>query len=61
MNTKLKHSKFKNTGVLFELLVRQIASDTLNEKNSIGLSIIKKHFKQVLNKYLKYVLSSFHQ
>jgi hypothetical protein len=55
MNTKLKHSKFKNTGVLFELLVRQIASDTLNEKNSIGLSIIKKHFKQgsELSKELK--------
>ena len=42
---KLRHSKFKNTGVLFELLVRQIASDTLNEKNSPALSIIKKHFK----------------
>ena len=49
------HSKFKNTGVLFELLVRQIASDTLNEKNSPALSIIKKHFKtgSELNKELK--------
>jgi len=25
----IKHSKFKNTGLLFELLVRQITSDTL--------------------------------
>jgi len=52
---KLRHSKFKNTGVLFELLVRQIASDTLNEKNSPALSIIKKHFKNgsELNKELK--------
>ena len=52
---KLRHSKFKNTGVLFELLVRQIASDTLNEKNSPALSIIKKHFKtgSELNKELK--------
>jgi len=52
---KLKHSKFKNTGVLFELLVRQIASDTLNEKNSPALSIIKKHFKNgsELSKELK--------
>jgi len=52
---KLKHSKYKNTGVLFELLVRQIASDTLNEKNSSALSIIKKHFKNgsELNKELK--------
>ncbi len=30
---KLKHSKFKNTGILFELLVRQIAADTLAGKN----------------------------
>ena len=52
---KLRHSKFKNTGVLFELLVRQIASDTLNEKNSPALSIIKKHFKtgSELSKELK--------
>jgi hypothetical protein len=52
---KLRHSKFKNTGVLFELLVRQIASDTLNEKNSPALSIIKKHFKNgsELSKELK--------
>jgi len=52
---KLKHSKYKNTGVLFELLVRQIASDTLNEKSSSALSIIKKHFKNgsELNKELK--------
>ena len=25
-----KHSKVKNTGILFELLVRQITTDTLN-------------------------------
>ena len=52
---KLRLSKFKNTGVLFELLVRQIASDTLNEKNSPALSIIKKHFKNgsELSKELK--------
>jgi hypothetical protein len=43
---KLKHSKFKNTGILFELLVRQIASDTLADKDSLALEIIKKHFKK---------------
>lgn len=43
---KLKHSKFKNTGILFELLVRQIASDTLANKDSLALEIIKKHFKK---------------
>ena len=28
--SKIKHSKFKNTGVLFELLVRQITNDAIN-------------------------------
>ncbi len=41
---KLKHSKFKNTGILFELLVRQIASDTLSDKTCYATEIIKKHF-----------------
>jgi len=53
--SKLKHSKFKNTGILFELLVKQIASDTLADKESLALEIIKKHFKKgtELNKELK--------
>lgn len=40
----LKHSKVKNTGLVFELLVRQVASDTMSNKNSPALNIIKKHF-----------------
>ena len=40
----IKHSKFKNTGLLFELLVRQITSDTLEGKNSIAIIILKKYF-----------------
>jgi tellurite resistance protein len=40
----LKHSKFKNTGILFELLVRQITSDTLNNSDSKAIGIIKKYF-----------------
>ena len=40
----IKHSKFKNTGLLFELLVRQITSDTLEGKNSTAISILKKYF-----------------
>lgn len=53
--SKLKHSKFKNTGILFELLVRQIASDTLAGKNSPALEVIKNHFKKgtELSKELK--------
>lgn len=42
----LKHSKFKNTGVLFELLVRQVTSDTLNNVDSKAIPIIKKYFSK---------------
>jgi len=41
---KIKHSKFRNTGLIFELLVKQIASDTLNREDSAAVSILKKHF-----------------
>mgnify|MGYP006921281934 CR=1 FL=1 len=40
----LKHSKYKNTGILFELLVRQITTDTLNESESKAASLLKKYF-----------------
>ena len=36
---KIKHSKYKNTGVLFELLVRQITADTLKGSNSPAIDI----------------------
>jgi len=51
----IKHSKYKNTGILFELLVRQIAADTLNNKDSKATDIIKEHFgkKSELAKELK--------
>jgi hypothetical protein len=42
--SKLKHSKYKNTGLLFEMLVRQIASDTASNKDSSALDIIKTFF-----------------
>jgi len=41
---KIKHSKYKNTGLLFELLVRQITADTLNGGESPSLNILKKSF-----------------
>jgi len=41
---KIKHSKFRNTGLIFELLVKQIASDTLNRKDSAAVTILKNHF-----------------
>jgi len=40
----MKHSKYRNTGILFELLVRQIASDTLANQDSSAVKIIKKYF-----------------
>jgi cell fate (sporulation/competence/biofilm development) regulator YmcA (YheA/YmcA/DUF963 family) len=42
--TKLSHSKFRNTGVLFEVLARTITADTLAGKDSPALNILKKHF-----------------
>jgi len=42
----IKHSKFKNTGILFELLVRQITTDTLSGRNSEALNILKKYFSK---------------
>lgn len=53
---KIKHSKFKNTGLLFELLIRQATSDALSEnKDSKALFLIKKYFGKntLLSKELK--------
>ena len=41
---QLKHSKFKNTGILFELLVRRVTADTLEGKESKALGLLKKYF-----------------
>ena len=41
---QVKHSKFKNTGILFELLVRQITSDTMSGKESPASNLLKKYF-----------------
>jgi hypothetical protein len=42
--SKLKNSKYKNTGILFELLVRQIASDILSNKEPQAATLVKKYF-----------------
>ena len=44
MNIKIKHSKIKNTGILFELLTRQITVDILNDKKGQAVSILKNYF-----------------
>ena len=40
----IKHSKYKNTGILFELLVRQATSDLMSNKDSKAVKIFKKYF-----------------
>jgi hypothetical protein len=41
---KIKHNKYKNTGILFELLVRKITSDTMSNSNSKAATLVKKYF-----------------
>jgi len=43
---KFKHSKYKNTGIIFELLSKQVAMDVLTSSNNVSLDIIKKFFKE---------------
>jgi hypothetical protein len=53
---KIKHSKVKNTGVLFELLVRQITLEVLNgDKTENAKKIVKEFFAAgtELNKELR--------
>jgi len=52
----IKHSKFKNTGFIFELLVRQITSEIMSGKTSSKAEKILKEFfssKKELSKELK--------
>jgi|TARA_R110000822_G_scaffold142403_5_gene280489 hypothetical protein len=41
---KLKHSKYKNTGILFEMLVRKLTSETMSSDKTVTIDIIKKYF-----------------
>ena len=46
-NRKLKHSKVRNTGLLFEFLLRQITADVLNKENdSNAAGIVKQRFSE---------------
>jgi hypothetical protein len=52
----LKHNKIKNTGILFELLVRKIATDVLDGKSdSFAVRLVREHFhpKSELGKELQ--------
>ena len=58
----IKHSKIKNTGLLFELLIRQITADTLSGKSSPSIDILKKTFaKTELGKEYKLYETLFKQ
>ncbi len=46
MARKLKHSKIKNTSILFELLTRQITADVLAGKSTKSVKIVKKYFNE---------------
>ena len=52
---KIRHSKFKNTGFLFELLTRQITLEVLNGSEEKSKEIIKEFFagKTELSKELR--------
>ena len=58
----IKHSKYKNTGILFELLTRQITSDILSgRKEPKAIPILEKYFNRnkELGKELVLYLSFF--
>jgi len=43
---KVKHNKIRNTGLLFEFLLRQITSDVLNKNNGQAVNIVKDKFNE---------------
>ena len=54
---KVKHSKYKNTGILFELLTRQLTSDTIAGTQPKALSFLQNHFNsksELLKEYKIY-------
>lgn len=58
----IKHNKIKNTGILFELLVRRVASDVLDGKqDSFAVRLMREHFhsKSELGKELQLYRSFF--
>ena len=44
---KMKHNKLRNSGLLFEFLLRQITADIISKKDkSIAIDITKKRFNE---------------
>jgi hypothetical protein len=55
MKSSIKHNKLRNTGILFELLARQITSDVMeNKKDGVAVKLMREFFnsKKELGKEL---------
>ena len=55
MKPSIKHNKLRNTGILYELLVRQITSDVMeNKKDGVAVKLMREFFnsKKELGKEL---------
>jgi hypothetical protein len=62
MKSSIKHSKIKNTGILFELLVRQITADVMeNKQDGLAVQLMREFFssKKELGKELMLYRSFF--
>jgi replicative DNA helicase len=53
---KIKHSKYKNTGMLFELLTRQITSEIISGRESVATNILKSFFNKNTELFKEYGL-----
>jgi hypothetical protein len=51
---KIKHSKYKNTGMLFELLTRQITSEIISGNESVATQILKNFFNKNTELFKEY-------
>lgn len=55
MKSNIRHNKLRNTGILFELLVRQITADVMeNKQNGVAIKLMREFFnsKKELGKEL---------
>lgn len=61
MKSNIRHNKLRNTGILFELLVRQVTSDVMENKNGIAVQLMREYFssKKELGKELMLYRSFF--
>lgn len=46
MLQKIKHNKLKNTGLIYEALVRKIIDQAVNNKPTVAYGIFNRHFKK---------------